>query len=69
MRTIIHVSTTTTDVRIAVATFESIPATPTFARIAVIAANSADKIDHPSQFILLPLTELAEHRREVDFAR
>ena len=37
-----HVKQTTTVVRKAVATFESIPSTPTFARIAVNAAKNAE---------------------------
>jgi hypothetical protein len=37
-----HVNTTTTDVRTAVAKFESTPATPIFAKIAVAAANTAE---------------------------
>ena len=41
-RAIAQANIKTTDVRIAVAKFESIPATPFFARTAVSAANSAD---------------------------
>lgn len=51
-----HVNRNTTDVRTAVATFESIPVTPIFARIAVAAANRADNTDRPSQFISFPLS-------------
>jgi hypothetical protein len=47
----IHANSRTTEVLIAVARLESIPVTPIFARIAVAAANTADKTDHPSQFI------------------
>src|SRR5882672_8479941 len=46
-----HVKTTTTEVRIAVATFASTPATPNLARIAVRAAKKADSNDHVSQVI------------------
>jgi hypothetical protein len=42
------VKTTTTDVRTAVARLESIPATPSFARIAVSAAKKAESSDHVS---------------------
>ena len=44
----------TTDVRIAVATFELTSATPTFARIAVKAAKIADTTDQASQFMIQP---------------
>jgi hypothetical protein len=42
IKAIAQANINTTDVRIAVAKFESIPVTPFFARIAVSAANSAD---------------------------
>jgi hypothetical protein len=42
---------TTTDVRTAVAKLASTPATPNFARIAVMAANKAESKAHVSQFI------------------
>ena len=48
-----QVNTTTTEVRMAVAKFESTPATPIFAKIAVAAAKTADKSAHPIQFIIL----------------
>ena len=47
--TMSHANKRTTEVRTAVATFELIPVTPTFARIAVAAAKSADNIDQASQ--------------------
>ena len=49
--TMSHANKRTTEVRTAVATFELIPVTPTFARIAVAAAKSADNIDQATQFI------------------
>ena len=52
MNAMVHVNTTMTDVRIAVAIFGSTPETPIFARMAVTAANVADRRDQCSQFIL-----------------
>ena len=50
-RTTPQAKTRTTVVRTAVATLEFTPATPTFARIAVIPAKSAESNDQMSQFI------------------
>ena len=46
-----HVNTTTTEVLTAVARLASIPATPIFAKIAVTAANKAERRDHVSHVI------------------
>lgn len=46
-----HANTSTTEVRTAVARFESTPATPTFAKIAVNPANTAESNAHVSQFM------------------
>src|SRR5277367_5053531 len=54
-----HANTTTTEVRTAVATFASTPLTPSFARIAVAAANRAESRDHVSQVIVLKISPCA----------
>ena len=46
-----HANTSTTDVRTAVARFESTPDTPTLARMAVSPANNAANSDQKSQFM------------------
>jgi hypothetical protein len=56
VRAIAHVKTTITDVRMAVARFGSIPATPTFASSAVAAAKNAESIAQKNQPIDLEPT-------------
>ena len=51
-KAIAQASNTTTLVRTAVAKFESTPATPSFAKIAVAAANSADNSAQKSHVML-----------------
>ena len=49
--TISQVMTRTTVVRIAMAALELIPSTPTFARMAVAPAKSAERMDQKSQLL------------------